>query len=51
MTDPQTLVGFVLAGVIVPMMVLALLGRRRAGDGQQPAAATGGREHTDRNTA
>ena len=42
MTDPQNLVSFVLAGVVVPTMVLALLGRWRARDGEHTAAETGG---------
>jgi hypothetical protein len=33
MNDPQNLVWFVLAGVVVPTIVLALLGRWRAPHG------------------
>jgi hypothetical protein len=51
MNDPQDLVWFVLAGVVVPTIVLALLGRWRARDGEHTAAETGGTARTDRDTA
>jgi hypothetical protein len=51
MNDPQNLVWFVLAGVVVPTIVLALLGRWRAGDGEHAAADTGGTARTERDTA
>ena len=52
MNDLQTLVWFIVAGVVVPTTVLALLSRWRAGDGEQTAAAETGRTTpTDRNTA
>jgi hypothetical protein len=51
MNDPQNLVWFVLAGVVVPTVVLALLDRMRAGDGEQTAAETGRTTRTDRDTA
>jgi hypothetical protein len=51
MNDPQNLVWFVLAGVVVPTMVLAVLGRWRTRDGEPRAVDTAGAARTDKDTA
>jgi len=48
MNGLKDVIWFVLAGVVMPTILLALLGRRRARDNEHTAAATRGMARRDR---